>query len=131
MNTIVGVLLAVAALFAGWQAYGGQGLVLALTLIVFWLVLQFNRALRVMKNATSAPLGHVDSAVMLHSRLRRNMTLVQVVALTRSLGRRVAADAETWAWSDAAGATVTLELADGKLKNWALSRAADDAATLT
>jgi hypothetical protein len=127
MNPTFGWLLAGAAVLVGWQAYRWEGLVLAATLIAFWLVLQFNRALRVMRNAASAPVGRVDSAVMLHAKLRRRMTLVQIVALTRSLGRKVAPDPETWAWSDAGGATVTLVFASGKLERWALSRAEPDA----
>jgi hypothetical protein len=122
MNQSVGWALAGAALFAGWQAYGWQGLVFAITLIVFWLVLQFNRALRIMKNAASAPVGHVDSAVMLHARLQPRMTLMQVVALTRSLGRKLNDEPPTWAWSDAGGATVTLVFGGAKLERWALSR---------
>ncbi len=128
MNPIVGWALAGAALFAGWLSYGWQGVVLAVTLIVFWLVLQFNRALRVMKNAASAPVGHVNSAVTLHSKLQAHMTMMQVVALTRSLGRKVSAQPETWAWGDAGGAAVTLIFAGGKLDRWALSREPADAA---
>jgi hypothetical protein len=123
VNAGVGWALAGAALFAGWQAYGWQGLVLAITLIVFWLVLQFNRALRIMKNAASAPVGHVDSAVMLQSRLQPRMTLMQVVALTRSLGRKLHDEPPTWAWSDAGGATLTLVFRGARLERWALSRA--------
>jgi hypothetical protein len=122
MNPIVGWALAAAALLAGWQSYGWHGLALAFTMIVFWLVLQFNRALRVMKNAAGAPVGHVKSAVMLHSQLQQGMTLMQVVAMTLSLGRKLKAEPETWAWSDASGATVTLEFTRGKLRHWALSR---------
>ena len=123
MNPLVGWLLAVAALALGWQLYAWQGVVMAITLIVFWLVLQFNRALRVMKNAASAPMGHLDSAVMLHSRLRVGLTLVQVVALTRSLGRKEAADPETWSWADGGGASVNLVFVAGKLRSWSLQRA--------
>ena len=128
MNPSFGWALAGAALFVGWLGYGWQGLVFAFTLIVFWLVLQFNRALRVMKNASSAPVGHVNSAVTLHSRLQARMTLMQVVAMTHSLGRKLESDPETWAWSDAGGATATLVFAGGKLKHWALSRESTDAA---
>jgi hypothetical protein len=122
MNPLIGWSLAVAALGLGWQLYGWQGVVMAITLIVFWLVLQFNRTLRVMKNAASAPVGHVDSAVMLHSRLRAGLALVQVVAWTRSLGRKEAADPETWSWADAGGASVNLVFVAGKLKRWSLHR---------
>ncbi len=125
MNPVVGWALALAALFAGWQSYGWQGLVFSITLIVFWLVLQFNRALRVMKNAASAPLGHVKSAVMLNAKLEPRMTMLQIVALTRSLGRKLQAEPETWAWSDVGGATVTLVFKGGKLDSWALTREAE------
>jgi hypothetical protein len=130
MNPIVGWALALAALLAGWQGYGWQGVLFAFTLIVFWLVLQFNRVLRVMKNAASAPVGHVKSALMLNAKLQPRMTMLDVVALTRSLGRRLHAEpepepgTETWAWSDAGGATVTLVFKGGKLDSWALSREA-------
>ena len=128
MNPIIGWALAAAALAAGWQGYGWQGLVFSVTLIVFWLVLQFNRALRVMKNAANAPVGHVKSAVMLHSKLVRGMTLMQVVALTHSLGRKLTPEPETWAWSDAGGVSVTLVFGGGKLERWALDRAESDPA---
>ena len=123
MNPVIGWLLAATALGLGWQLYAWQGVVMAITLIAFWLVLQFNRALRVMKNAASAPVGHVDSAVMLFSRLRPGLTLVQVVALTRSLGHKEAVDPETWSWTDGGGASVNLVFVAGKLKSWSLQRA--------
>jgi hypothetical protein len=122
MNPIVGWALACAALFAGWQGYGWQGLVFAFSLIVFWLVLQFNRAIRVMKNAASAPVGHVKSAVMLHSKLARGMTLMQVVAMTQSLGHKLESEPESWTWGDTSGASVTLVFRGGKLERWALGR---------
>ena len=122
MNPVIGWLLAATALGLGWQLYAWQGVVMAITLIAFWLVLQFNRALRVMKNAASAPVGHVDSAVMLFSRLRPGLTLVQVVALTRSLGHKEAVDPETWSWTDGGGASVNLVFVAGKLMRWALQR---------
>jgi hypothetical protein len=60
---------------------------------------------------------------MLHSRLRVGLTLVQVVALTRSLGRKEAADPETWSWADGGGASVNLVFVAGKLRSWSLQRA--------
>jgi hypothetical protein len=120
--------LAFAALAAGWLSYGWRGLVLAFTVIVFWLLLQFSRALRALRKAAGAPVGHVDSAVMLHSRLREGMTLAQVLVLTRSLGNRVAdrreapAEVEAWRWSDAGGVTVLVELNGGKVSRWQLER---------
>jgi len=87
MNPILGWALAALLLVAGWQGYGIKGIALGVTLIVFWLILQFNRSLRVMRNAGSAPVGHVDSAVMLNAKLREGLQMLQVLALTKSLGR--------------------------------------------
>jgi hypothetical protein len=118
--------LAAAALAAGWFAYGWQGLVLAVTAIVFWLLLQFSRALRALRKAGSAPLGRVASAVMLHAKLREGMTLAQVLALTGSLGERVSPPAagaeESWRWRDAGAASVTVHLRGGRTRHWALQR---------
>jgi len=122
MNPIVGWALAAAALAAAWYSYRWPGLALAATVIVFWLLLQFNRALRVMKNASYAPVGHVDSAVMLNAKLKSGMTMLQVVGVTKSLGRKLSDAPETWAWVDASGATVTITLDGGKLTHWALTR---------
>ncbi len=126
MKPVAAWSLAAAALVAGWLGYGWRGIVLALTVIVFWLLLQFSRTLRVMRKAAGAPIGHVASAVMLHSRLREGMTLAQILALTGSLGERIAApgDAaeEQWRWRDEGGAAVTVRMRDGRLFGWTLDR---------
>jgi hypothetical protein len=132
MNPAFGWGLAALALAAGYAAYGWPGVVLGLTLVVFWLLLQFSRALRVMRKAGRAPLGSVHSAVMLHSRLREGMTLMQVLALTGSLGARVEppldAAEESWRWHDEGDASVTVNLRGGRTRSWALQRAGDGAA---
>ena len=122
MNPIVGWLLAVVLLVAAWQGYGLKGLALAGTLIVFWLVLQFNRSIRVMRNAGASPIGHVDSAVMLNAKLKPGLQMLQVLTLTRSLGRRVRPDAEIYAWSDAGGSEVVVTFDGGRCKRWVLER---------
>jgi hypothetical protein len=132
MNQAVGWGLAALALVAGFAGYGWPGLVLALTLVVFWLLLQFSRALRVMRKAGGAPLGSVRSAVMLHSRLREGMTLAQVIALTGSLGLRVEPPLdgaeESWRWRDEGDASVTVNLRRGRTRSWILQRGEDGAA---
>lgn len=122
MNPVVGVLLAALLFAAAWRVQGWQGGVFAATVIAFWLILQFNRALRVMKNAASAPVGHIDSGVMFHAKLRRGMTMLNVVSLARSLGRKVSDVPETWAWSDGSGAKVVLVFAGAKLDRWEIIR---------
>ncbi|WP_372525462.1 hypothetical protein [Piscinibacter sp.] len=122
MNPILGWALAAAAVAAAWQAYRWPGVALAATVIVFWLLLQFSRAVRVMKNAADAPVGHVGSAVMLNAKLRRGMTMMQVVSSTRSLGRKHPSEPDSWIWADDSGASVTLTLRAGKLLRWTLDR---------
>ena len=122
MNPIIGWLLAAIAVGIGWNSWGWYGVVLAVTLIAFWLTLQFNRALRVMRAAASAPVGHVDSAVMLNAKLRRGMALWEVIALTRSLGQRIDAVDERFRWADPGGASVTLQLSGGRASTWQLER---------
>lgn len=113
-----------AALFVAlaWQQYGWQGLLFSVSAIVFWLLLQFNRSVRVMKNASGSPVGHVGSAVMLNARLKPGMTLLQVIALTKSLGRRLDEAGEAWAWEDEGGSRVTLHFSHGKLVRHELHR---------
>ncbi len=125
MNVVVGWLLAGAALVAGYAGWGWQGLVLALTVIVFWLLLQFSRTMRVMRGAAESPVGMVPNALMFNAKLHAGMRLVEVIALTRSLGRRVSqagAEPEVFAWHDERGDRVTLHFADAKLASWQLDR---------
>lgn len=129
MNATMGWVLAGVAVVAGWFSYGWQGLVLAISVVVFWLLLQFSRALRVMRNAAAAPVGSVPSAVMLQSRLKPGLTMMQVVGMTRSLGRKLdplpvgaeGAD-EAWRWHDEGGVGVVLLFGRGKLLRWTLER---------
>jgi hypothetical protein len=65
---------------------------------------------------------------MLHAKLRAGLRLPQVLVLTRSLGRRVAEDPETWAWCDDTGAEVQVELHRGRVAAWRLLRPEEPAA---
>lgn len=128
MNPRIGWVLAALALGVGYLAYGWQGLVLGITLIVFWLLLQFSRAMRVMRQAGSAPVGEVKSAVMFNAKLRQGMTLMEVIGLTKSLGRKeepasgAAGDEERYAWADAGQVRVHLHFKAGRLQDWQLER---------
>jgi len=129
LNATAGWALAAAAVAASWWAYGWRGIVIALTLVVFWLLLQFSRALRAMRTAAGRPVGFVDNAVMLHARLRKGMRLVDIIMLTRSLGRELGDDTaperERYTWRDAAGDAVVVELTAGRCTGWLLERAAE------
>ena len=122
MNPIVGWALAAIALAAGWRGYGWPGIALAVSVIVFWLLIQFNRSVKVMRNAAQSPVGHIDSAVMLNAKLAVGLPMIRIVALTRSLGKRVAEAPETWAWADAAGSEVQIVFDKGRCKRWVLNR---------
>jgi len=113
-----------AALFAllAWQAYGIHGLAFAASAIVFWLLLTFSRAMRLMRNAGQAPVGRVPNAVMFHAGLARGMTLVQVLAKTKSLGRKVEGSDDDWRWSDDGGASAVLHFERGRLVRWQIER---------
>ena len=134
MNSpLVGWLLAAAALALGYRTYGWPGFMLAVTAVVFWLLLQFSRALRTVRNAAGAPIGSVRSAVMFNARLRPGMTMPQVLALAGSLGRRLDAvvDAatakgdETWSWQDEGNVAVDAVFGAGRLLRWQLRRPED------
>lgn len=117
--------LGAAAVLVGYMQWGWQGVVFATTLVVFWMLLQFSRALRAMRDAASAPVGSVDSAVMLHSKLKRGMRLTDMLRLTRSLGRQVSTMPEAFEWADNSGAKIRAEMLDGRLASWELVRPAE------
>jgi hypothetical protein len=118
--------LAIAALAAGYWSYGWRGLVLALTVIAFWLLLQFSRSLRVLRRAAQSPLGHVDSAVMFNAKLHVGLRLPEVIALACSLGRKVGANAgdapEVFAWRDGGDDEVEVTFVNGRCTQWHLRR---------
>jgi len=128
MNAALGWALAVAATALGYMAYGWHGVAIAVSAMVFWLLLQFSRAMRVMRVAGQAPVGTVPSAVMLQSRLRKGLRLMDIIMLTRSLGEKIADTPETYRWRDNSGAAVEVELAGGRCSAWRLSRAPEGAA---
>jgi hypothetical protein len=125
MNQWIGGALALAALVLGGVLYGWKGVILALTAVVFWLLMQFTRLMRVMRMATSSPVGHVDSAVMLNAKLKPGMKLVDVLPLTLSLGRKTADAPETYVWTDQGGVSVEVVLEGGRVARWNLQRPAE------
>jgi hypothetical protein len=123
VNAAAGWALAVAAVVAGWFAWGWQGVALAVTVTVFWLLLQFSRALRVMRAAGGRPVGSVGSAVMLNARLRKGMRLMDIIRHSHSLGRAVSPPPdERFDWSDEGGSRVEVLLRGGRLVEWQLHR---------
>jgi hypothetical protein len=127
-SPVLGWALAAVALAAGYVGYGWRGLVLALTVVAFWLLLQFSRALRTLRNAASAPVGSVANAVMFNAKLQRGQRLPDVLKLTGSLGRKLSEEPEAWAWADGGGDEVQVTLVAGKVSDWRLVRAEQDRA---
>jgi hypothetical protein len=126
MNAALGWALAALLIAIAWSSYGWQGVAFAVTVVVFWLLLQFNRALRVMRKAAEAPIGHVDSAVMLHARLKPGMSLQQVIGLTGSLGKKLGGEPECYEWADDSGAVVAVSFAKGRCLGGVLRREPGD-----
>jgi len=122
VNPWLGWALAAAFSFAAWHLYGAHGLAFAFSAIVFWLLLGFNRVVRVMKNAADAPVGQVESAVMFHAGLATGMTMLQVVQKTKSLGRKVEGGGDDWRWGDEGGSAVVLHFERGRLVSWRIER---------
>ncbi len=127
----LGWALAVVAVAAGYAAYGWPGVLLAVSIVVFWLLLQFSRTMRLMRNAAQQPIGSVKSALMLQSKMQHGLRLADVMKLTGSFGQPAAgpvaggapADTETYIWTDAGGDALQVTLQAGKVSAWELQRA--------
>jgi hypothetical protein len=122
---IVVPLAALALLYMAHRAYAWHGVAAAGGALVMWVLLHFTRMLQVLKRAAKRPVGYVDSAVMLHSRLQRGASLLHVIAMTRALGElRSPKDTqpEVFRWTDAGQSYVDCEFVAGKVAKWELVR---------
>ncbi len=116
---------ALAALVLSYRHYGWPGVALVGGGLVMWQLLHFTRMLQVLKRAANRPIGHVDSAVMLHAKLRPGVPLLHVVAMTRALGQLESpqdTQPERFRWSDTSGSSVLCVFMGGKLQSWELFR---------
>lgn len=122
---VAGALLLIGA----WRAWGWGGVALVSGGIVLFLLLHFNRTMQVLKRASDRPIGYVPSAVMLNAKLKPGMTLLHVVAMTRSLGElRSPQDTqpEVFRWTDTGDSHVDATFSEGKLVEWKLTRPAEE-----
>lgn len=120
-----GVLL----VWAGYRAWGWAGVAFAAGGIMLWVMLHFTRLMHVLKRAADRPVGYVDSAVMLHAKLKPGQNLLHVMALTRSLGQQISpkdSEPEQFRWTDPSDASVTCDFEQGKLVRWELRRPHED-----
>lgn len=127
MTPWIGGLLAVIVVTLGYSQYGWQGLLFGITVVVFWLLLQFSRTMRVMQKAAQAPKGRIDSAVRVHSKLKAGMRMLDVLPIAGSLGEREAGEGaeEHWVWTDEGGVRILLRMRHGRLVDWGLKRPPD------
>lgn len=110
--------LGLIALFAGGIVFGWKGVVLVMTALILWLLVEFSRLMKLMGMASKGPVGRVQSAAALNASLRQGMKLVDVLPLTGSLGEKL--EGGGYAWADASGARVEVLLADGRVASWTL-----------
>ena len=122
MNPWIGWTLAAVLVYAGWTQYGWQGVLFAGSAVAFWLLLQFNKAVRVMRQAGKAPVGRVESAVMFNAKLKPGMPMLEIVMLSKSLGQKLGDNPESYRWTDAGDSHVTVELRRGRVVHWTLWR---------
>lgn len=108
-----------------WNTGGWSGLAFLVSGVVLWFMLNYTRLITIMKRAADRPIGYVDSAVMLNTKLRPKLPLMHVIALTRSLGKRLTdegVEPEIYVWSDNGDSQVTCEFEGGRLVRWQLER---------
>lgn len=124
----------VALVVLGYHYGGWMGVALVAGALVMWVLLHFTRLMRVLQRAGQRPVGYVDSAVMLNAKLRPGMTLLHVVAMTRSLGQlRSEQDVqpEVYRWTDNTESFVDATFAGGKLVGHQMQRPVADASPET
>lgn len=111
-----------------WQTWGWLGVAMVVTGGVMWVLLYFTRLVHIMKRAADRPIGYVDSAVMLNAKLKTGVSLMHVVAMTRSLGQLETekdAQPEVFSWKDGSASVVRCTFVAGKLVSWTLDRPAE------
>jgi hypothetical protein len=117
----------VAGMALAYRSYGWGGIVAAVGILVFGILLNFTRTMQVLKRATNRPVGYTDSAVMLNAKLKPRMTLLHVVAMTRALGKLTSVkdtQPEVFTWTDTSQSCVTCTFVGGRLSHHELVRPA-------
>ncbi|MES2508401.1 MAG: glycerate kinase [Pseudomonadota bacterium] len=119
----------IASVVVAYRFYGWQGVAGVVSMLVFWVLLNFNRMMQVLKRAANRPIGYVDSAVMLNAKLKPGMTLMHVIAMTKALGKLMSVkdeQPEVFTWTDNSDSIVTATFVAGKLSHHELFRPSPD-----
>jgi hypothetical protein len=124
-NKILAPVAIIVLTIGAWRQFGWAGIALAGGGIVMWILLHFTRMLTILKKAADRPMGHVGSAVMLNAKLKKGVSLMHVIAMTRSLGSLQSpkdTQPEVFRWTDTSESSVTCTFVGGKLTEWTLHR---------
>ena len=125
---IIGPLAVIIFTIGAWRQFGWPGIAMAAGGVVMWILLHFTRLMTILKKASQRPIGHVASAVMLNAKLKKGMSLMHVIAMTKSLGELQTAkdeQPEVFTWTDTGQSVVTCTFVGGKLADWTLGRPAE------
>ena len=129
-NKVIGPLAVIVFTIGAWRQFGWAGIALAAGGVMMWILLHFTRLMTILKKAANRPIGHVASAVMLNAKLRKGMTLMHVIAMTKALGALQSPkdeQPEVFTWSDNGQSSVTCTFVGGKLQDWTLTRPTEEA----
>ena len=111
--------------YAAYQSYGWMGVAAVGGATLMTLLLHFTRLMTIMRRASQRPIGYVGSAIMLNIKLKPKVTLMHVIAMTRSLGLRMSEEGqepEIYRWTDGTDSHVSCEFVGGRLMKWTLQR---------
>ncbi len=111
--------------YAAYRSYGWMGVAAVGGGTVMWLLLHFTRLMTIVRRASNQPIGYGGSAIMLNVQLKPKVSLMHVIAMTRSLGQRLSEegqDPEIFRWTDGTHSHVTCEFVGGRLMKWTLQR---------
>ena len=123
LRTLLLSVTALALTYLAWRHYGAPGLLLAVLVLSFWLLLQFTKLMRLLRTVGARPLGRVPDAAALHARLKPGMAMVDVLRLTLSLGQLRTppdTDPEQRCWADGTGQAVVGTFEHGRLASFEL-----------
>jgi len=115
--------MALALSYAAWRSHGLPGLLLAVLMLSFWLMLHFTKLMRLLRTVAARPMGRARDAAALHARLKPGMAMVDVIRLTLSIGQlRTPPDTEPEErhWADDTGQVVVCRFEHGRLASFRL-----------
>ena len=122
---IITFILVVTAFAVAYTNYKWPGVAVVVTGLVTWALLHFSRMMQVLKRAADRPIGYVGSAVMLNAKLKKGVTLMHVIAMTKALGELLSVkdvQPEIFRWTDGTQSHVTCTFLGGKLQTWVMFR---------